>query len=183
MEDTQALARYIFTTGKQVRDRIFKAQATHLNLLGRQKACGELSMAQFNVVMTVRTLGPLSLNELSDCLMVSAPSTSAMVERLVEKGLLVRRHCETDRRRVEIQVSPEAEKDVKSCEAAILHSFVELVEQIGPETAATWREVLQKVVTVLDEQPVYRRPVRVASRSDVHSIADDGSAADNRVKG
>jgi len=172
MENMEELARYILTTGKQIRDRIFKVQAAHLNLLGSQKACGELSMPQFNVVMTVRSHGPLSMNELSEHLMVSAPSASTMVERLVEKGFLVRTHSEKDRRRVVVQVSPAAEADVRSCETAILNSFVDLVERIGPETAATWREVLQKVEAVLDDQPAYRKPVRVAARSDVHSIAD-----------
>jgi len=84
---------------------------------------------------------------------------------------LIRRSSEKDRRRVVIEVSPGAAEDVRRCEAAILNAFVDLVERIGPETAATWSEVLERVKTVLDERPVYRKPVQVAGRRNVYSIA------------
>jgi DNA-binding MarR family transcriptional regulator len=99
--------------------------------------------------MIVRTLGQITMTELSSQLCVSPPSASAMVDRLVEKGILTREHSTEDRRKVMVRVSPEAMEDIKGVEETILSSFVDLVEKIGPETARKWCEVLERVESVL----------------------------------
>ncbi len=147
--ETLARARYIFSTVKMIRDRIFRAQASHLAACGKSEALGDLSLPQFHTIMIVRTLGQITMTELSDRLCVSPPSASAMVDRLVEKGILTREHSIEDRRKVMVRVSPEAMEDIKGVEETILRSFVDLVEKIGPETARKWCEVLERVKSVL----------------------------------
>ena len=151
MQENEILsqARYIFSTGKLIRDRIFKVQTTHLAACGKSETLGDLSVPQFHAIMTVRTLGQVTMTELSDRLGVSPPSASAMVDRLVEKGILTREHSVKDRRKVVVRVSPEALKHIKGVEETIMRSFVELVEKIGPETARKWCEVLERVKSVL----------------------------------
>ena len=151
MQENETLeqARYIFSTGKMIRDRIFRAQAAHLAARGKSEAIGDLSIPQFHAIMIVRTHGQITMTELSDQLGVSPPSASAMVDRLVGKGILIREHSLEDRRKVVVRISPEAQKDIKGVEDTILRSFVELVEKIGPETARKWCEVLERVKSVL----------------------------------
>ena len=93
-----------------------------------------------------------SMNELSDTLGVSPPSTTVMVDKLVEKGILTRSHSEKDRRKVFVEISPQAVGVMVDVENAILESFVELVEKIGPETAEKWSEVLEAVRPILEEE-------------------------------
>ena len=143
-------ARYIFSTLKMIRDRIFRAQAAHLAAFGKSATLGDLSIPQFHAIMIVRTLGQVTMTELADRLGVSPPSASAMVDRLVEKGILTREHSVEDRRKVVVRVSPEAIEDIEGVEGTILRSFVELVEKIGPETAGKWCEVLEQVKSVLE---------------------------------
>ena len=147
--ETLEQARYIFSTGKMIRDRIFKTQTSHLAACGKSEALGDLSVPQFHAIMMVRTLGRASMTDLSDLLGVSPPSASAMVDRLVEKGILTREHSDEDRRKVVVSISPEAMKAIEGVEETILRSFVELVEKIGPETARKWCEVLERVKSVL----------------------------------
>ncbi len=132
-----------------IRDRIFKTQTSHLAACGKSEALGDLSVPQFHAIMMVRTLGQASMTDLSDRLGVSPPSASAMVDRLVEKGILTREHSDEDRRKVVVSISPEAMKAIEGVEETILRSFVELVEKIGPETARKWCEVLERVNSVL----------------------------------
>ena len=143
-------ARYIFSTGKMIRDHIFRTQTAHLASCGKSGALGALSMPQFHTIMIVRALGRITITELSDRLGVSPPSASAMVDRLVEKGILNREHGTEDRRKVMVQISPDASKDIEGVEETILRSFVEIVERIGPETARKWCEVLDQVKSVLE---------------------------------
>ncbi len=152
MKEIEKLARNIFTTGKLIRNRVFKVQSKQLAAMGKKDALSDLTAAQLHTMIMVNMRGQLSMNELSDLLGVSPPSTSVMVEKLVEKGILARSHSVEDRRKVNIQISPQAINDMKSVEDAILQSFVELVEKIGPETAKKWSEVLEKVRPVLEKE-------------------------------
>jgi len=149
--ETLSQARYIFTTGKMIRDHIFRVQSSHLAACGKCEALGELSIPQYHTIMVVRTQGQITMTELSDRLGVSPPSASAMVDRLVGKGILIREHSLEDRRKVVVRISPEAQKDIEGVEDTILRSFVELVEKIGPETARKWCEVLERVKSVLKQ--------------------------------
>ena len=110
---------------------------------------GDLSVAQMNLILAVRTRGEVTLTELAEILGVSPPSVSVMVERLVERELLMRERATSDRRKVAIQVSPGAGQHIAEMEERVVATFVELLEELGPSTAGKWHEVLEKVEGVL----------------------------------
>ncbi len=121
---------------------------------GESRECehGDLSLAQLNLLLAVRGKGEVTLSELAEILAVSPPSVSVMVERLVEKGLLVRERSTSDRRKVVIHVSPDADHHIAEMEEQMIATFVELVEEVGPETAGKWFEVLERVEQVLKKR-------------------------------
>jgi len=140
-------ARFIFTTGKLIRNRIFRNYTGH----AEDKFC-ELSLPQIHLVNVTRERGQATIKELSEFLGVSPPSASAMVDRLVEKGILVREQSREDRRKVLVSLSGRAEDVLENVEEAIFRSFVDLVEKIGPDTARKWCEVLEKVRDVQEQE-------------------------------
>ena len=113
----------------------------------------DLSINQLNAIKTLWDSGELTMSELADQLGVSPPSASVLVDRLVEKGIFCREHSTTDRRKVVVRVSPEAEKIAEEITSNILQFFVDLVDKIGIETAQKWCDVLARVKTVLAEEP------------------------------
>jgi DNA-binding MarR family transcriptional regulator len=141
-------ARYIFTTGKLIHDRILKIQSRFLASCDAAPI-NDLSVTQVHVVRIVRAGGELSMSELADQLGVSPPSASSMVDRLVEKGVLCREHCTADRRKVVVRISPDAVRKVEVIENRILELFVDLVVKIGFENAQKWCDVLASVEAVL----------------------------------
>ncbi len=143
-------ARYIFTAGKHLRRHIFSSVAR----VEAEAHCGcpDLSMAQFNLLMAVQAAGEITGSELAGRLGVSPPSVSVMVERLVERDLLVRERSSEDRRKVVLRMSDEASTHFARIEEQVLASFVELVQEVGAETAVKWVEVLQQVERVLDRR-------------------------------
>ncbi len=140
-------ARFIFTTGKLLRRHIFSALA-HSEGEGKY-GCSDLSLAQFNLLMAVQTQGAITGGELAAQLGVSPPSVSVMVERLVERGLLVRERSKEDRRKVVLRISHDEALHLARIEEQLLASFVDLVEEVGDETADKWVEVLGQVEQVL----------------------------------
>ena len=143
-------ARYIFTTGKIIHDRILKIQSNQL-ASGSCEAFGELSVSQVHVIRLVRKCGTLAMSELAELLGVSPPSASTMVDRLVDKGVLSREHSTEDRRKVVVRISPEAVKKIELIEASILQLFESLVEKLGPETTRQWCRVLKHINAVLSD--------------------------------
>ena len=138
-------ARYIFGVAKMVRHHVMSS----LPKVEGDCMHGDLSVAQMNLILAVRTRGEVTLTELAEILGVSPPSVSVMVERLVERELLMRERATNDRRKVLIQVSPGAGEHIAEMEERVVATFVELLEELGPSTAGKWHEVLEKVEGVL----------------------------------
>lgn len=149
-------ARYIFTTGKVIHDQILRIQSEYL-ASSESGPFKDLSVPQLHVVRTVRTHQELAMTELAELLGVSPPSASAMVDRLVDKGVLIREHSTQDRRKVVVRIAPDAIKHAEAVESAIMDLFVGLVEKIGPETSAQWCQVLGRIKSVVTRESTTTR--------------------------
>jgi len=148
-DETLARARVIFTSGRKIRDHISRLHNDHFAARGKGDTFRGLSLDQINAIHAVRMHKEVYMTELSAFLDVSPPSASAMVDRLVDKGILARKHCVKDRRKVMVSISPSVEKDIEEVEKALLGSFMDLVRKIGPETSRKWCEVMEQIVTKL----------------------------------
>jgi len=142
--DVLAQARYIYTTRSKIRNYFFKSHKKLVSV-GRHTSGKKLSLSQFNVIDIMITHGRITVTELSEILGVSPPSTTAMVDRLIKKGFLIREHSSKDRRKVIISFSPEAKEDIEDLQKTMLEPIISLIEKIGPETAKKWCEVLNEV--------------------------------------
>jgi DNA-binding MarR family transcriptional regulator len=151
-QDVLNNARYIFTTGRMIHDRIMRISTGACLSTAKADRFGELSAPQMNMLMMIRVRETVSVTELAALLNVSPPSVSTMVDRLVERGLLTRTPSEQDRRKVVIRVSLEALEEIARVEVMILGAFVELVEGVGPDTTKKWCEVLEQIKQVLEKK-------------------------------
>jgi len=146
------LAWQIFTNGRKIHEWVFQLENRYMVKTGVSKAFGELSFAQMRALKFVKTKGQISITELAELLNVSAPSASTMVDRLVEKGVLVREPDPADRRKVIVTISQDMVAITEQIEREIFSNFVELVEKLGPEFADDWRRVVDRIAQVLDNE-------------------------------
>jgi len=143
-------ARYIFTAGKLIHDKINEAGARYFNHSNSAKNVVELSIPQKNMILIIRKKKTVTMTDLANHLGVSPPSASAMVDRLVEKKILSREHSVEDRRKVMVRISNQAMSMMDVIEENMLGFFLDLVEKIGPETTKQWCQVLGQVEAALD---------------------------------
>ncbi len=68
-------------------------------------ACGQ-SPAQLHMLGLLNELGPTTVSHLATLLGTTPPSASAMVDRMVDTGLVVRERNEDDRRVVTVSLGP-----------------------------------------------------------------------------
>jgi DNA-binding MarR family transcriptional regulator len=66
----------------------------------------DISMAQLKALYLVAVQGPLKMSALADRLHVTLSTASGLADRLVEQGLLMRRHDPSDRRLVVVSTTP-----------------------------------------------------------------------------
>lgn len=150
--DTTAQAREIYRTVRMLKDRVcqkFQAR-TRESTLGHP--CGELTFVQSNVLMAIDEHGELSLKELADALHVSRPSASAMVDRLVEMGMVQREQSQLDRRVVRIRLSPGGHVVFQALEQQILEYITALLVQLGPSFAGQWCDVYARIREIIDAE-------------------------------
>ena len=145
-------ARYIFTTGRSIRDFVDRNVAQLLAAEGKRSVCGELSVNQMHALMLIQKREKVSISELAALMGVSAPSASAMVERMVEKGALTRAPSARDRRRMEVRIAPAVQEDFERVNEVLLAAFERLVAKAGAETASMWCQVLERLKQVLDAE-------------------------------
>ena len=99
--------------------------------------------------MAIAEREELSLKDLADTLQVSPPSASAMVDRLVEMGLLVREQSTIDRREVRIRLTEAGKVHFDEMEAQILEYFAELLTKLGPAYSAQWCDVYRHIREII----------------------------------
>ena len=142
----------IFTNGRKIHEWVFQLENRYMVKSGIGKTFGEFSFAQMRAIKFVKAKEQVSITELAELLQVSAPSASTMVERLVEKDVLVREQDPQDRRKVIVTISPDMISITEQIEKEIFSSFVDLVDKVGPEIADDWCRVINRIGEVLDHE-------------------------------
>lgn len=68
----------------------------------------DLTMPQFNILRILRgAKGAISVNNVKDRMIEKSPNTTRLMDKLIEKGLMERIRCESDRRVVYVSITDE----------------------------------------------------------------------------
>lgn len=85
-----------------VLNRAHEAVAEHAKLDIER---GELSLTEFAVLEALYHKGDLSAGEVSHRVLLQSGSLTYVIDKLVKRGLITRRACETDRRRTYLRLT------------------------------------------------------------------------------
>jgi len=111
-----------------------------------------LTFHQVGMLMAIHERDCMTIKQLTQELHVKAPAVSAMVDRLVEMGLLTRTENPDDRREVLVRLSPVHSKQMEEMEQRKLQAFVRLVEKVGDEHANAWGKLGIRIQEVLTKE-------------------------------
>lgn len=127
--------------------RLWVALARCYSTYARAVACKVheygLTMPQFGVLEALHHLGPLSLGELADKLLVTGGNVTYVMDRLEEQGMVYRERSGEDRRVIQAKLTPKGKELIES----VFPGHVEYVQRLGsyldgPEQAKL-RELLK----------------------------------------
>lgn len=94
----------------------------------------EVSPEQFNVLRILKGQGtePANLSTLNERMVSKTSNTSRLVDKLLAKGYVDRRTCKTNRRKIEIRITPkgnsvlqEMNREIDKAERQLLENFSE----------------------------------------------------------
>jgi len=97
--------------------------------------------------------GPQSLAALAEALAVAPPTATRMCDRLVRKGLVVRRHGRDDRRQVRLSLAEEGRDLVDAVTARRRVEITALLSAIPEDRQAGLVDSLQRLSAAAGEVP------------------------------
>jgi len=95
--------------------------------------CCDISMGQLHALATVHERGATTVGALAEALSISAPSASAIVDRLVERDMLLRERSEDDRRTVRLSLTEGGRRFTEQLHGLGSESFRRILDQLGDD--------------------------------------------------
>ena len=103
---------------------------------GWKRLPGNLSLAQFDRLMTIRHLLPCNLGEIMTAIGLTSAGASLFVERLVRQGILERVQDPEDRRNIRISATPQVQQLLNEVDELLSKRITEYLSSVPAEQVA-----------------------------------------------
>ncbi|WP_322768211.1 MarR family transcriptional regulator, partial [Frankia sp. Cr1] len=133
-----------------------------------------LTPSQAEVIAVLAEYAPISLAELGRLLVCEAGSPSRLVDSLVRKGLVYRRHSRTDRRSVQLQLTSAGFTRLASLQVPADAIIQAVAQRLDPDERITLATLLSKLLVGLPTEGVIAR--RFGWPPDEPTGTDDDSS-------
>jgi len=105
----------------------------------------DITVQQYNVLRILRGAGkPISTSDIRERLLDKMSDTSRMVDRLCQKGLVIRSVCPSDKRLVDVTLSEAGEKLLAHLDL-ISHEMDDILVSLDEEDARQLSDLLDKI--------------------------------------
>jgi DNA-binding MarR family transcriptional regulator len=111
----------------------------------------DLSTAQIKVIFTLHYSGAYTINHLAERLNIGAPTTSHLVEKLVQAGYAVRVDSTTDRRVVEVHLTEQGHEVANRLWGTRNQIITTWISQLAPEQRRSLGENLQALLVIIND--------------------------------
>ncbi len=113
----------------------------------------EVTLTQYRTLVVLASRGPKSLAELAEAVDVTPPTATRMCDRLIKKGLIVRRHDRGDRRLIRLTLAKKGRELVDAVTQRRRTEIAHLMEAVPKDQQAALVDSLQRLTTAAGEVP------------------------------
>ncbi|QSH41039.1 MarR family transcriptional regulator [Lentisphaerota bacterium ZTH] len=111
----------------------------------------DLTVAQCSFALKVYDAEPCSLTEIARKANISKPSASVMVNKLVNKDILIREADQECRRKVLISTAPATKKFIRQVDEELLLLLEAIAGKMSSESFEAWFEISRQINEILPE--------------------------------
>ena len=104
-----------------------------------------LTHTQLYLMSKLREHGPMKASKLADLLNITNSTLTAIVDKLCERGLVIRERSETDRRAVLIRNAEEGDTLAKSLRDYEIRAFKKFMDRLSEEDLINFKIILTKL--------------------------------------
>lgn len=105
----------------------------------------DLSIAQFNILRILRGASePLSVNAVKDRMLEISPNTTRLMDKLIDKGLVERVRCDSDRRVVYVSITGNGLELLTKIDLEF-EKFIAFTDNLSNEEAEELSRLLDKL--------------------------------------
>lgn len=122
-----------------------RCHATYAKAIAAKVQDYGLTTPQFGTLEALYHLGPLSLGDLADKLLVTGGNVTYVMDRLEDQGLVYRYRCPEDRRVIQAKLTPEGHDLV----AEVFPGHASYIEHLSRHLTTEEQEVLSGLVRKL----------------------------------
>ena len=115
----------------------------------------DLTEPQYNVLRILRGQhgNAMSLYEIQDRMIQKMSHVSRLIDKLLDKGLVVRKECEVNRRKVDILITQKGLDMLTELEPVIDKTFLSISDNLDKEQATLLAEMLDKMRIECENKP------------------------------
>ncbi|WP_093036743.1 MarR family winged helix-turn-helix transcriptional regulator [Roseovarius azorensis] len=129
-------------------------------IYGRKLAnAAGLTAVQFRVLQIVADRGSCTATEIASQMRVSQATVTALVDKLVKHGVVLREKSETDRRQTNIVITEAGRNTIRRAPDALQQRYVRKFEALEDWEQAQLVASLERVATMLDAETIDASPV------------------------
>lgn len=150
MGSRKAQAKEIFETVELLREYVVKR--LFVQCPENDGRPPEVTFSQMRALHALHKAGTFTVKQMAEELNVSPASASAMMDRLVEMGLVCREQDASDRRMVNVRLSEQGSRVFAAHEAVLMAFFEELMDEIGEEHTQAWVAVYQALRACIERR-------------------------------
>ena len=141
-DDIRAKAAFIVETDGLLSDYIDAVVIKEIKAKMSDDAFKCLNANHVHAALILKNIAPCPLKTFAAALRLSKSAASALVDRMVENGLVSRQVNERNRREVVLFISPAFEKHLDHVRSELAKWFETLIDEMGLETFEKWHEVM-----------------------------------------
>lgn len=118
-----------------------------------------VTTAQFRVLQTISEKGHVTAKQIADTLRVSAATVTALVDRLVLKGLVLRQKSLVDKRRTDIALTEQGKETLLNAPDLLHQKFVQKFAALEEWEQAMLVASLERVALLVDADDLDAAPL------------------------
>jgi len=148
-DDSMEKVSFIVETDGLLRDYMTSVVIKDIKSRIKDKKFTRISSSHIHAALLLKTLAPCSLKDFASVMRLSKSSASALIDRMVAKGIVDRQANPDNRREVLLSVNGEFDQHVVFVRKEMAAWFAGLMDELGPDVFEKWYLVMQQLNSVI----------------------------------